>query len=272
MIARKTWREIRVMAVVYLLIFELLCVPVILLWPDFYGDLRRGLPQFFKAADFTRRIGEGISNPEEDIAYRSWLSVMLYFRSVNLVGLAGAVLLGTALFAREREAQTLEFLLARPVSRGRILWEKSWPTALCLVVPIFLVNWSAILWSALPDVGMQVPFWPITLASLHGATFVLCLLALTTWVSVLCRVQAHVAFWVGGITVLQIGVYLIPRLRRFSAFRLSDFDWYMPIVAGNHGLAEMFDPIDHPGLTFWLCAATVVFYGLAYRALRRLEP
>jgi hypothetical protein len=46
----------------------------------------------------------------------------------------------------------------------------------------------------------------------------------------------------------------------------------MPIVAGNHGLTEMFDPIGHPGLTFWLCAATILFYGLAYRALRRLEP
>ena len=227
---------------------------------------------FFKVADFTRNIGEGISNPQEEVAYRSWLAVMLYFRSVNLIGLAGAVLLGTALFAREREAQTLEFLLARPVSRARILWDKSWPTALCLVMPIFLVNWSAILWSAHSEVAINVPFLPITLASLHGASFVLCLLSLTTWVSVLCRVQAHVAFWVGGITVLQIGIYLIPRLRRFSAFRLSDFDWYMPIVAGNHGLTEMLDPIHHSGFTFWLCAATALFYGLAYRALRRLEP
>ena len=41
MIANKTWREIRVMALVYLLILELLMGPVILLWPDFYGDLQR---------------------------------------------------------------------------------------------------------------------------------------------------------------------------------------------------------------------------------------
>ena len=39
MIAGKTWREIRVMALVYLLILELLAVPVILLWPDLYNDL-----------------------------------------------------------------------------------------------------------------------------------------------------------------------------------------------------------------------------------------
>ncbi|MSR37512.1 MAG: hypothetical protein EXS02_01540 [Planctomycetes bacterium] len=269
MIALKTWREIRVMSLMYLLLFELLLVPVILLWPDFYGDLRRSLPSMFKALEFTKRIGEGISNPDEDFAYRNWLAVMLFFRSINLVGIAGAVLLGTALFAREREAQTLEFLLSRPVSRIRILWEKSWPTALCLVAPIFLANWSAILWSR--HIDIVVPFLPLTLASLHGACFVMSFLALTTLVSVLCRVQAHVAFWVGGFTVLQIGIYLIPRVRRYSLFRLSDFDWYAPIVSGNHGLIDMFDPVGHAGLTTYLVLATVLLYALALRALQKLE-
>ena len=269
MIAGKTWREIRVMALVYLAIFELLLVPVILLWPDFYGDLRRSVPGIFKVADWSIRVGETISNRDENVAYRGWISLMLFFRSVNLVGIAGAVLLGTALFAREREAQTLEFLLARPVSRGAILWQKGWPTALSIVLPIFLANWSAIFWSR--QIDLELPLLPLTLACVHGALWVLCFLAFTTYVSVRCRVQAHVAFWVGGFTILQIGVYLVPRFRRFSLFRLSDFDWYAPIVAGNIGLREMFDPIHHQGLTSYLLAATIAGYALAWRALRRLE-
>lgn len=269
MIAGKTWREVRVMALVYLLILELLAVPVILLWPDLYGDLQKSALFRNLPIDFLKRITEGVSDKNEDTAFKNWIAVMLFFRSVNLAGLAAAVLFGTALFAREREAQTFEFLLARPVSRGAILWQKSWPTALCVTVPIFLVNWSAIYWSHRID--LDLPFWELTLASLHAAVFVLCFLAFTTWISVLSRVQAHVAFWVGGITIVQIGVYLTQRFRGFSVFRLSDFEWYGPVLAGNTPAWQMFDPIQGHGLTTYLLVATAIFYGLAWRSLARAE-
>jgi ABC-type transport system involved in multi-copper enzyme maturation permease subunit len=270
MIAAKTWREIRFMALVYALLLLLLDVPVILLWPDLYDELRnsslvRNLP--FSLGD---SIGKGITDPQEEIAYRNWIALMLFFRAVNLLGIAASVLMGTALFARERETQTLEFLLTRTVSRGRILWQKSWPTVLCVAVPIFAVNSSAVYGSH--RVEMDLPWGPLLLASLHGCLFVLAILALTTFVSVLSRVQAHVAFWVGGLVVLQIGIYLIPRWRKWSLFRLSDFDWYGPILAGNVGLADMFDPIAGRGYSTWALLAIVLFYGLAWRALRRLEP
>ena len=269
MIARKTWREIRFMAIVYLLIFELLAIPVLLLWPELYSDLQKS--SLFKSLsiDFAKRIFEGVTDRNEQIAYLNWVSTMLYFRSVNLVGLAGAVLMGTSLFARERETQTLEFLLARPVSRLRILWHKSWPTALCLVVPVFLVNWSAIFWSKM--IGLELPFYELTLASLHGASFLLMFLAFTTWLSILCRTQAHVAFWVGGITIVQLGVYMTQRLRPYSLFRLSDFEWYSPILAGNTPLWQMFDPIRGHGHTTYVLLATALLYLLSWRALRRLE-
>ena len=269
MIARKTWREVRVMALIYLLILELLAVPVILLWPDHYGDLQKS--SLFKnlPIDFLKRIAEGVSSDNEQTAYVNWCAVMLFFRSVNLAGIAAAVLFGTPLFAREREAQTFEFLLARPVSRSRILFEKSWPVALCVTVPVFLVNWSAIFWSRCID--LDLPFQELTLASLHAALFVLCFLALTTWISARSRVQAHVAFWVGGITIVQIGVYLTQRFRPFSVFRLADFEWYGPVLSGNTPAWQMFDPIRSHGFTTYVIAATALFYWLAWRALHRAE-
>lgn len=270
MIAGKTWREIRGMTVVYLLILVLLMAPTILLWPTLYGDLQKSTILRSSPWDFARRIGEGIASRNEDVAFQSWMALQLFFKGVNLGGIAAAVLLGTALFAREREAATIEFLLARPVSRARILWAKWWPTALAVAVPIFLANWSSVWLSETVDQSLR--FWPLTLCCVHGALFVLAFLAFTTWVSALCRVQAHVAFWVGGITIVQIGIYLIPRLRQWSLFHLSDFDWYAPLLLGNTGLADMFDPVGHRGLSAWLVAATVAFYLLALRALRRLVP
>ncbi|MEC7582838.1 MAG: ABC transporter permease subunit [Planctomycetota bacterium] len=269
MIANKTWREIRVMALVYLLILELLLVPVIVLWPDFYGDLQRSTMLRNIGVDFVKRIMEGVSGNDEQIAYLNWMAVHLFFKGANLVGLAAAVLLGTSLFARERESHTLEFLLARPISRTQILWQKSWPTVLCIVVGLFLANWSAILWSR--QIDLVLPFWPLTLCCIQASLFVLLFLAFTTWVSVLCRVQAHVAFWVGGLTVVQIGFYLVPRFRHYSIFRLSDFDVYGPILAGNLELHQLFDPFQHQGQGTLALIGILLFYGLALRSLRRLE-
>ncbi|MBX3464450.1 MAG: ABC transporter permease subunit [Planctomycetes bacterium] len=270
MIAGKTWREVRVMALAYLLILELLCVPVLLLWPEIYGDLQRSTLMRNLGIDFLKRIGEGVSNKSEQVAYLNWCAVMLFFRSTNLVGVAAAVLLGTGLFAREREAQTFEFLLARPVSRPRILWQKFWPCALAVTLPIYAVSWSAVYWSH--RLELELPLGPLLLASTHAAAFVLMFLALTTWLSVRCRVQAHVAAWVGALAVVQIGIYLTQRIRPYSLFRLADFDWYGPILSGNTTARQMFDPLHGPGFTTWVLLAAALCYGLALRALRRAEP
>ncbi len=269
MIAGKTWREVRVMALAYLVILELLCVPVLLLWPEIYGDLQRSTLLRNLGIDWLKKIGEGVGSRDQDIAYLNWCAVMLFFRSTNLVGTAAAVLFGTGLFARERENQTFEFLLSRPVARGRILWQKFWPCAVCLTVPIFLVNASAILWSRCID--LDLPKYELFLASTHAAVFALLFLAATMWVSILLRTQAHVAAAIGAVAIVQIGVYLTQRLRPYSLFHLADFEWYGPILAGNIPAWQMFDPVRGPGFTTWLLLATGLLYWLAHRALRRAE-
>lgn len=270
MIAGKTWREIRWMALAYLLILELLTVPVLLLWPDIYADLQRSTLFRNLPLDFARRIFEGVSNRDEQVAYQNWCAVMLFFRGTNLVGTAAAVLIGTGLFARERENQTLEFLLSRPVSRGAILWQKSWPAALAVTLPIFAVSLSAIGWSRCID--LDLPIERLLLASVHAAAFVLLFLAATTWLSACLRVQAHVAAAVGAIAVLQIGLYLTQRIRPYTLFRLVDFEWYGPIMAGHVRAPQMFDPWQGPAHTTWLLLATAACYALAWRTVRRLEP
>lgn len=270
MIVGKTWREVRVMALAYLVILELLCIPVLLLWPDIYADLQRSTLMKNLGIDWLKRIGEGVSNRDEDIAYLNWCAVMLFFRSTNLVATAAAVLFGTGLFARERENQTFEFLLSRPVSRRSILWQKTWPVALCLTLPIFLVNASAIFWSRC--IGLDLPPWELFLASLHAAVFALFFLCATACLSVLLRTQAHVAAGIGAFAILQIGIYLTQRIRPYSLFHLADFEWYGPILSGNTPAWQMFDPIRSHGFTTYLLVGTVVAYALAQRALSRAEP
>jgi ABC-2 type transport system permease protein len=270
MIAKKTWREVRVLVFAYLVILELLCIPVLLLWPDIYPDLQRSSLLRNIGIDWIARAGKDLGQRNEDVAYLSWCAIMLFFRSANLVGTAAAVLLGTGLFARERENQTFESLLALPVSRGRMLWQKVWPPAIGLVLPIYLVNASAIFWSRRID--LDLPPWELFLASTHAAAFALLFFLLTTWLSIRLRVQAHVAAGVGAFAVLQIGLYLTQRIRPYSIFHLADYDWYGPILAGNTPAWQMFDPIRSHGFTTWILLACVVAYGLAWRDLRKAVP
>ncbi len=270
MIWRKTLAELWLIGLAYVLILELLAVPVLLLWPDIYADLQRSTLFKNLGVDFIKRIGDAVSGRDEGVAYINWCATMLLFRSCNLVATAAAVLVGVGLFARERENNTLEFLLARPVSRGAILWQKVWPSLLVVTVPIFLVNASAIPWSW--SIDLDLPRWELFLGSLHAAVFAAAVLLLTTWASIALRVQAHVAAVIGAFLVLQLGVYMTQRIRSYSLFRLVDFDWYGPILCGNTPAWRMFDPFRGPGNTTYLLLACGAFYALSLRALRRTEP
>ncbi|MFN3240073.1 MAG: ABC transporter permease [Planctomycetota bacterium] len=270
MIWRKTMRELWLIGLTYVVILEALAIPVLLLWPEIYADLQRSTLFKTIGIEFMKRIGEAVSNRDESIAYINWCATMLLFRSCNLVATAAAVLIGVGLFARERENHTLEFLLARPVSRGSILWQKTWPSLLVVTVPIFVVNASAIPWSWV--IEYDLPAYELFLGSLHAAIFAATVLLMTIWMSIRLRVQAHVAAVVGAFLVLQLGIYMTQRIRPYSLFRLVDFDWYGPILCGNTPAWQMFDPIRGHGNTTWLLVACVAFYALSYRALRRTEP
>lgn len=270
MIAGKTFRELRWMALAYLLILEGLCVPVLLWWPDIYADLQRSSLFRNLPIQFVKDIVDGVTNSDEGIAYRNWVAVMLFFRSTNLVGVAAAVLFGTGLFARERENLTFEFLLSRPIARGSILWQKLWPAALCTVLPVFAVNTSALYWSTRID--ETLPVAELFLATGHAAAFLLFVLTLTAWVSLRLRVQSHVAAAVGAFLVVQIGVYLTQRIRSLSLFRLVDFEWYAAVLAGNRPWWQMLDPLHRHGCTSWLLLGAALCIALAWRDLRRASP
>lgn len=67
---------------------------------------------------------------------------------VALVGGIYAAILGAGMLAKEEEDKTIEFLLARPVTRARILWEKAFAWLICLIllnVIIGVFAWLAFL-------------------------------------------------------------------------------------------------------------------------------
>lgn len=262
MIARKTWREVRLMALVYTCVLQLMLTPAILLWPE----LQEGIAVIGKAIPMRmfKDMFAAMTDDNIDKAFRAYAAVQLFFKGTNVVGIACAVLLGTGLIARERENHTLEFLLARPVSRSRMLWAKTWPVALCLVIPIFLTTWTAI--PLAHAIDRELPFWELTACALYACLFVLFFFGLTLLASVICRTQVHVAALVGAVVILQLGLLFLPTVHVASIFHLSDFNVYGPLLAGTLRLPEL---LLHSGV--WLCLGTLLLYLAADRALRRVE-
>ena len=262
MIAQKTWREVRLMAFVYMAVLQLMLTPAVLLWPelkDGIAILGRAVPM-----QMIRDMVQAMTDRNPEVAYRAYMAVQIFFKGVNVVGIASAILLGTGLISRERENHTLEFLLARPVGRSQLLWSKCWVVALCLVIPIFLTTWTAIPLSWC--IQLDLPFWPLTIGCIYSSLFVLTFFTLTVLASVVCRTQGHVAFLVGVFVIVQVGLLFLPAIHVASVFHLSDFQIYGPILAGNVRLERL---MQSHGI--WLLLAIAGLYVGADRALRRLE-
>ena len=256
MIVKKTWREIRWMAVVYALLLETILIPAVMLWPNLRGAFSSVVPiQSFR--DMFRDISR-----DSDMAFSAYMGVQMFFKGANIVGISCAVLLGTGLIARERENQTLEFLLSRPITRSRILFGKFAVCAVAVVLPIFITSWTSIPLAGL--VEEKLSFREVTLGAFHSSSFVLLFLSITLMCSVWFRTQVHAAFAVGGFITAQIAVYFIQDIRVGSVFMLSDYTIYGPIMAGNRSLWSLLT-----GSTSWILLASLVCYLIADRSLRR---
>jgi ABC-type transport system involved in multi-copper enzyme maturation permease subunit len=262
-VAAKTWRETRILAFAYLIVLEIGVVAAVSMWPNLRTEaaaLGRILP-----ARFLQRMFEAMSDPNQAIAYNAYMAMQLFFKGTNIVALAFAVLLGTGLVARERENHTLEFLLARPISRSRVLFSKVAVVAAAMILPIYLTSLSAVPLSWLVEEELD---WQRVLgASTHAAAFALLFLAATTAVSVVCRNQVHVAAAVGAFIVVQVVLFFVQVIRVGSVFRLADFDVYGPLLMRPGEFAAVFF-----GNTLWLLVAALVVLFLADRLFRRIDP
>ncbi len=268
MIAKKTFRETLGVQVAYLLILEAMIFGAILWW----GDLRDVLAEISKLGflgvlgklipfDFLKKPFLALVDPER--RYTSYIALQHFFKGINIMGIAAALLLGTFVIAKERENGTLELLLSLPISRTRILLEKTLVIAAGLVAGVFISSVSMIPMSTVA--GEQLPFLPVILCSVHASIIVLFFFSLTILASTFFKTQASVAFAVGIIIAIEFAQYFIQVARNWSFFKLSDFDVYYPILSGNTGLPVW----PHETL---VAGAALLMYGFAHKRFLELEP
>ena len=262
MIAHKTTRELWVITLGYLLVMLGILLPAIILWPDLNIIGKQLKPVVLMATILKNVLFRELIGALDK--YDDYYALQAFFKGGNICGTAAAVFLGTGLIARERENQTIEFLLSRPVSTSRILFTKFSIAAVCVIVPIYLVAWIGIPLSAW-IVDEHLSFTATTVAATHCSIFVLSILSLTTLCSVIFRVQAHAAATVGLFIVIQTAVYLIQTVRRFSYLKLADIEIYGPIMKGKLHMRDLFSSIQ-----IWLLLGSLIVYLIADRLLRRI--
>lgn len=253
MILRKTWIELRVLALVYCGLLLLDTVITIYQWPEV---TRPALLRFIPT-DFIRRWVEGLAS------FRGYIALEVFFKSSTVLGVAAAVLFGVGLVAKERENGTLEFLLTRPHSRSRVLFGKTVVAGLLVCIPL-LINALAVAPLGHWLVGETVATKPLLLAAGHAMTFALAVLVVSVLCSVWCQTQAQAAFSVGALVVFQLSIYFVKGIRDFSMFRMVDFDVYGAVFGETLPARDLI-----ARYTAWLVSAAGLLYATADRLFAR---
>lgn len=216
---RRTLREQRIQFMAWgLMVFVLGFITVVI-----YGSFRDAFAAFDESGAFQEFAGEAgsVSSPA------GYLSVE-FFSYIPLLILIAVVIAGTGAIAGEESAGTLDLVLAQPVSRRRVLFEKT-AALLVLLVAVVVVSIPGLLaakvfvtfdMSAAKMAEAVLYMIPLTLLFLSLAVFSSAVLANRTAATILV-VGAAIA----GYFLNTLGAYVsaLEQPRKLSPFYWADF-------------------------------------------------
>lgn len=236
----------------------LLTVAVLSVWPsvrDEYQALVKDYPKALLAFFGIDRAGVGSA--------AGYLQAELFGFMVPLMLIAYMIAGGSAATAGEREAGTLELLLAQPVSRTRVLVQKY--TALCASLGLISVIYTVVLIVSNNAFDLHVAVSGLAAATLSA--YVLGMLFGAVALLMGC-LTGHRALAAGVASGSALAAYLLTSiaalvegLKRFRP--LSPFWWY----SGNDPLRHGLD-LSHVGL---LVGATLLCLTAAVIAFDRRD-
>jgi ABC-2 type transport system permease protein len=214
-------REAGIRAALFFVLLEANLVVSILFYPDF----AKNMPVWLSIAPIPA-LRDLLSTLQE-FGFPAYLLAQQFFKSANTLGTAAAAIFAMGAVAREVENRTIEFLVSRPIGRGRILATKFALGGAAVVVPVFLSSASVVPLARLVDETIAVG--PLLLAAFHSSLFLLVLYAVAFLLSTVSSEQGRVVFVVLGCATLSFAVYMINGATHYSIYRLSDVPTYLAI-------------------------------------------
>lgn len=237
------------------IVLELMLVPAVLYWPSFEQNVGR-----LRSLTPLPVLKQLVTNLEAGGVF-AYVAGQHFFKGANVLGAVAAVLFAMGAVAGEAHRGTLEILLARPVSRRRILTERYLQGALALVVPLLLTTLT-IPW-LLRMVHEPGTLPPYLLAAVHESLFLLAIYSVAFCWSCIGRRPMLIATGMLFLTILQFAVYLVERATHWSLIRMVDIEVLMRIQGTRR--------LD-PTLVGPLIAVSVLCFVVAQLAFARRVP
>ena len=239
-IVRKTLRDHAGAGISVAVTAALIGVLDLLIYPSYSKQLKDfQMPEAFKAL-----IGEATS-----IASPQGFLTAEYFSWIPLLVIVVAIIAGTSAIAGEEAAGTLEFLLAQPVTRLRLLLQKAGALSLLITLVILVPYPLMVGMMAITDFELSPLRLFVTTVNIIPISLLFLYLAL--WCSAAMPTRAAAAITSGGVVVVTFFLSTIGALvdvldqpRKISPFYWADssrilisgFDWLraiaMMLVAG----------------------------------------
>ena len=194
----------------------------------------------------------------------SFLNSQLYYITLPILQIILAINLGGSLLARDEQEHTLELLLARPVSRAKVLLGKA--VAGLTVMIITMLGATLTVLALAPAVKLNIGFWPLVLTNVFTMLFSLSFGVIAFGLSASNVSARRVASAFG--VILGFGGYLITSLSALTHYlinpaKLAPYHYFDP-SALLHGQVNT-------GLAIYLIGSFGLSFLLAYFGFRRRD-
>jgi len=219
-----------------------------------FNQLPEGLRQF-------KTGGATSINLADPMAF---LNSQLFYVTLPILWIILALSRGSAVLGREEQSHTLELLLARPLSRSRLLVSK----ALALILEFVAVGLVAlaVIVGLAPSLGLHISTWHLVLATLYtlafSLSFGLIAFALQASSSLTRRAASAIAI------LLSFGGYLVASLSSLTHWlinpaKLAPYHYFTPDKVLNG------QPVH--GLDIYLLGIVVLSVLISYFGFRRRD-
>lgn len=205
-------------------VLEALLIVAVVYWPDFEESI--DVIKSFMPGEI-----RGVVEKMAEGGVAGYVNGQHFFKGCNAVGTLAAVLFAMNAVAGEAQRGTLEMLLARPVSRRRILTERWVSGALAIVVPVFLSTWT--IPRVLEHVDETMSYATLTRCAVQQSAFLLALYGTVFLASCAMSRPVLLALVAYLVALFQFAIYVVPGITHASLYRLVDVGVFARIGASQ---------------------------------------
>jgi ABC-2 type transport system permease protein len=206
---RKLIRDEWIKVIAFTLLMSLVSVVQVMFWPN----IKKMVPLVL---DQLPSMLKGIIGGMATEGFVFFIMTQQLIKNIVLFGSALAILLGASAVAREREAGTLELLLAQPVSRTRVLVEKFIFNAIVLAIPVLIS--SLLAWPAAFLVDETIDPMALLVASVYCYLVLLVVFAFTFTLGVVIDEQMKVLSASVGACIVMMLLVIFDETKPFSIY------------------------------------------------------